>query len=213
MKILLKGGNVVFRHDVRQENILIENGKIAGLGEKAFSADEVINIDGLTVFPGLVDMHVHFRDPGQTHKEDIISGCDAAAAGGVTSVACMPNTNPVCDNTEIVRYMIGKSKKAKARVYPIASVTTGMRGRELSDFRALKKSGAVAFSDDGLPVENAAVLQRALEKAQPLGMKIISHCEDLNIIDGGIINRGYGNLTRGNAVFRSPVHAPHAKLL
>lgn len=190
MKVLLKNGSLVYRDCVKQENILIENGKITKLGKEDFPAGQELDISGLTVFPGLVDMHVHFRDPGLTYKEDILSGCEAAAAGGVTSVACMPNTKPVCDNTEIVNYVIEKAKEAKARVYPIASVTTGMSGKEISDFSALKDAGAVAFSDDGLPVENAAVLQRALEKSHPLGIKIISHCEDMNIINDGIINKG-----------------------
>ena len=190
MSILLKNGNVVGSQMVSQQNILVENGVIAYLGKDTPEADKVIDLNGLTVLPGLIDMHVHLRDPGFTHKEDIHTGCLAAAAGGVTSIACMPNTNPVTDSVEVLEYILDKAKDAPARVYPVASITEGLKGDQLTDMKRLIQAGAVAFSDDCRPVENAAFLQQAMMEAERLGVKVISHCEDLNIINGGIINKG-----------------------
>lgn len=191
LKLLLTNGMIVADHSVEQKDILIEDQEIIKVGKGLSDpADKVIDLHGLAVFPGLVDMHVHLRDPGLTYKSDIYTGCCAAAAGGVTSVACMPNTKPAIDSPETIQYIVDKASTAKARVYPIASVTKGLEGSELVDFAALKEAGAVAFSDDGRPVENAAYLQRAMEAADKLGTRVISHCEDLAIIDGGIINKG-----------------------
>ena len=135
-------------------------------------------------------MHVHLRDPGQTYKEDIITGCEAAVAGGVTALACMPNTKPPVDNKETVKYILDKAKKAKAKVYPVGCITKGMQGKELCDYDELKAAGCVAVSDDGRPVESANMMAQAMVKAHYAGLKVISHCEDLEIIDGGIINKG-----------------------
>ncbi len=193
MDILLKNGYVVdSRNRVEGiRDILIKDRIIAKVAEKIeANADEVIDCTGLTVIPGLCDMHVHFRDPGQTHKEDILTGSEAAAAGGVTAVACMPNTSPVCDNPETIRYIIDKAKKAKIKVYPVGCITKGLAGDELCDFEALKKAGAVAVSDDGRPVKNARIMGEAMIKAHYAGLRVISHCEDLDIINGGIINAG-----------------------
>ena len=139
MSILIKGARVI---DPSQQldkvsDILIENGKIAGIGSFD-SADTVINGEGLTAAPGLVDMHVHLRDPGQTHKEDVITGCSAAAAGGVTSLLAMPNTIPTVDNAETVRYITDKAKAAKAKVYVAASITKGLMSKEACDLDELK---------------------------------------------------------------------------
>ena len=130
--------------------------------------------------PGFVDMHVHLRDPGQTHKEDILTGCAAAAAGGVTSVACMPNTKPAVDSPEVIRYILDKAQSAQARVYPVACVTKGMDGEALTDMAALKNAGAVAFSDDGRPVRNARTMLEGMQHAACVGKLILSHCEDLD---------------------------------
>ena len=189
--LVIKNGRVV---DPSQNldvicDIKIENGVIAELGE-CLSGDELLDASGLAVMPGFVDMHIHLRDPGFTYKEDIISGCMAAAAGGVTSVLCMPNTKPVTDNAETVRYIIEKAKDAVAKVYPTASITRGLAGNEMTDFAALKAAGAISVSVDGRPVENAAMMQRALELAGREGLLVTSHCEDLKIIDGGIMNKG-----------------------
>ena len=193
MTILLKNSYVVdYKSDFEGVcDIFIEDGIISEMGlDINKNADETIDCKGYTVLPGIFDMHVHFRDPGQTHKEDIITGGDAAAAGGVTGVACMPNTNPVVDNAEIVKYIIDKAKQSKTKVYPVASITKGLKGEEFSDFAELKKAGAVAVSDDGRPVINTAMMAKAMKMAHENGLKIISHCEDLDIIDGGIINKG-----------------------
>ena len=170
-------------------DLKIEDGVIAEIGE-GLNGDQVLDAAGLVVLPGLVDMHVHLRDPGFTHKEDILTGCRAASAGGVTSLACMPNTSPVTDSKEVLDYILEKAKEASAHVYPVAAITTGMLGRQLNDFGQMKQAGAVAVSDDGRPVENGAMMMDALISAQENSLLPISHCEDLSIIDGGIINDG-----------------------
>lgn len=193
MNLLLKNGFVVDPvNDIEGiADILIDKGKIVLCAENITqSADKVIDCSGRTIIPGICDMHVHFRDPGQTHKEDILTGCDAAAAGGVTAVACMPNTTPPIDNTETVMYILNKAHKAKARVYPVGCITKGLKGEELCDFNELRKAGCVAVSDDGKPVRNAKIMARAMVKAHYAGLRVISHCEDPDIICGGIINSG-----------------------
>lgn len=193
MKTLLKGGYFVNSSNRTEGyyDVLISDNVIENVGENLeCDADEVIDCKGLTVIPGICDMHVHFRDPGQTHKEDIFTGAEAAAAGGVTAVACMPNTIPACDNAETIRYIIKKSRESKIKVYPVGCITKGLEGNELCDFDELKKAGAVAVSDDGRPVKNARIMGEAMIKAHYAGLKVISHCEDLDIINGGIINAG-----------------------
>ena len=135
-------------------------------------------------------MHVHLRDPGFTHKEDILTGCMAAAAGGFTAVASMPNTKPVTDSPEVIKYILDKAKDAACRVYPVAAITKDLSGSALNDFAALKAAGAVGVSDDGRPVEKGGQMLEALKLAQQEGLLALSHCEDLTIIDGGIINKG-----------------------
>ena len=169
---------------------MIKDGKIAEVGENLSSDTEFINAEGLYAIPGLVDMHVHLRDPGFTDKEDIISGCKAAAAGGVTSVLAMPNTNPVTDNAETVKYILDKAKNADARVYVAASITKGLKSQEPTDLGELKAAGAIALSDDGRPVENTKLLSDAMKKAPEIGMTVVAHCEDLYLADGGKINEG-----------------------
>lgn len=193
MKTLLKGGYLVNSSNRTEGyyDILICDNVIENVGENLeCEADEVIDCKGLTVIPGICDMHVHFRDPGQTHKEDIFTGAEAAAAGGVTAVACMPNTIPACDNAETIKYIIKKSRESKIKVYPVGCITKSLEGNELCDFDELKKAGAVAVSDDGRPVRNARIMGEAMIKAHYAGLKVISHCEDLDIINGGIINAG-----------------------
>lgn len=193
MTLLLKNGRVVdcINSVDKKLDLFIENGKVKALGENLnINADRIIDCTGKTVIPGLCDMHVHFRDPGQTYKEDIITGGDAAVAGGVTAVACMPNTKPVCDNAETVKYILDKAKRSKVKVYPVGSITNGLAGEQLSDYDALKKAGCVAVSDDGRPVKSARMMAEAMVKAHYAGLKVISHCEDLEIINGGIMNLG-----------------------
>ncbi len=172
-------------------DLYIENGQITEIGSIDMDADRVIDGEGrLTAVPGLFDMHVHFRDPGLTYKEDIITGAAAAKAGGFTGVACMPNTKPPIDSPELVRYVFDKAKETGINVIPYACVTKGMQGKELCDYDELKKAGIVAISDDGRPVENAELMRQALELTNENGLIVTSHCEDLNIINGGIINKG-----------------------
>lgn len=194
MDLLLKNGYVVDSASgfEGKADILIHDNRIREVGED-ISAPEAQTVDcaGLTVIPGICDMaRMHFRDPGQTHKEDIITGGNAAAAGGVTAVACMPNTNPTIDNAETVHYILEKAKEAKTRVYPVGSITKGLGGAEMCDFEELHKAGCVAVSDDGRPVKNARIMAEAMVKAHYAGMKVISHCEDLDIVNGGIMNYG-----------------------
>ena len=165
----------------------IADGKIATDG----TADgQVIDGSGLVCFPGLVDMHVHLRDPGLTHKEDILTGTMAAVAGGLTTVCCMPNTAPALDTPETLAYVTEKAQQAHCHVLPIAAVTIGQKGEQLTDFAALKQAGAVAFSDDGHPVESAKLLREAMFEAKKLGMSIISHCEDGEMVGNHGANEG-----------------------
>lgn len=192
-EVFIRGGRVIDPSQGMDQtaDIYVKDGVIEKIApDLSVSCGNIVEAQGLVVIPGLVDMHVHLRDPGLTYKEDIFTGCDAAAAGGVTSVACMPNTKPVTDSPETLDYILTKAKTAHAKVYPIASITKGMKGEELNDFSALKKAGAVAVSDDGRPVESGGMMMLGLEHAYKAGLPVISHCEDLSIIDGGIINYG-----------------------
>ncbi|MBR5485270.1 MAG: dihydroorotase [Oscillospiraceae bacterium] len=174
-----------------QGDILIKNGLVAAVGENlSDDSANIIDGTGLTALPGLVDIHVHLRDPGFTYKEDIITGCQSAAAGGVTAVCCMPNTKPATDSPEVIKYILEKAQNAAARVHPVASISKGLCGEEMTDFAALKAAGAVGLSDDGRPVENGRMMLDALVKGNENGLKVVSHCEDLAIINGGIMNEG-----------------------
>ena len=192
MDLLIKNAHVVSPADGLDgmADILIRDGKIAQIGDALPQNGEAIDAQGLTAIPGLVDMHVHLRDPGQTAKEDILTGCNAAAAGGVTSLLCMPNTNPTVDNAETVRYILDKAKNASAKVYVAASITKGLKSAEPTDLEALRAAGAVGLSDDGRPVENTKLLRDAMKQAPALDMTVVAHCEDLFLADGGKINEG-----------------------
>lgn len=172
-------------------DLLLEDGKIAGIGEH-LSAEgaEVVDGTGLVAAPGLVDMHVHLRDPGLTYKEDVYTGCRAAAAGGVTSLLAMPNTKPAMDTPETVRELLERAKTADAAVYTAACITKGLKGEELTDLAGLREAGAIALSDDGRPVVNTRRLLEALEQAPALDMVITAHCEDLYLAAGGLMNEG-----------------------
>ncbi len=172
-------------------DILVEDGIIKQIGDLDIAADKIIEGNSkLVAFPGLFDMHVHLRDPGLTHKEDIVTGTNAAKAGGFTAVACMPNTSPVIDNAQTVKYILDKSAKSGINVYPIGCVTKDMKSEELADFEEMINAGVKAISDDGRPVENAELMRKAIELSNDNGLLVISHCEDLKIINGGIINKG-----------------------
>jgi len=167
-------------------DILIKDSKISKIGIAgsitAVHDMEIIDATGLIVAPGLVDMHVHFREPGFEYKEDILTGAAAAAVGGVTTCCCMPNTSPVADNTEIVESIVNKAKQAPIAVLPIGAVTVGQQGKELTDFASLKSAGVVALSDDGVPVDSDEVMREALQQANSNEVLIISHCEPEEIM-------------------------------
>ena len=179
-------------------DMLIQDGVIAKLGKDLNeSAHFVIDGSRLTALPGLFDMHVHLRDPGQTHKEDIFTGSAAALAGGITGVACMPNTSPAIDSVDTVRYICEKAAYTGVEIHPVGCITKGLKGEEMCDYAALKDAGICAISDDGRPVECAETMRQALIQGDALGLPVISHCEDLSIINGGIVNRGVASETLG----------------
>ncbi|HOO05058.1 MAG TPA: dihydroorotase [Ruminococcus sp.] len=189
--ILIKNIRAVDTLIDQTTDVLIEDGKITMVENNIRSgADEVIDGTDLVLMPSLFDMHVHLRDPGFTHKEDVISGCAAALAGGVTGVLAMPNTKPPCDDPEIIRYIRNKAEDTGVDVYPVGCITGGMKGNGLCDYEALKEAGCICISDDGRPVENAENMRKALELSNENGLLVASHCEDLSIINGGIMNKG-----------------------
>lgn len=191
--ILIKNGRLIDPKSKRDEvvDILIENGKIKKIGEINNEKDfEVIDAKGYIVCPGLIDVHVHFRDPGFTYKEDILSGAKSAARGGFTTVVCMANTKPVVDNVQTLQYINEKSKEAIINVLQLGSITKGFEGKELTNFEELLKNGAVGFSDDGLPLMDTDVLYKAMEKAKELDIPISLHEEDPKFIKKSGVNDG-----------------------
>jgi dihydroorotase len=196
VKLLLKGGHVVdpARGVNGPADVLIDHGQIAAVG-KGLPADgaRVIDIpDGWIVAPGLIDMHVHLREPGQEQKETIATGTAAALAGGFTAVACMPNTDPVNDHAAVTELILRKAREAaQARVYPIGAVSRGSKGEQLADIAELRRAGCVAISDDGRPVATALLMRRALEYAGMFGMPVIDHCEDPSLKADGVAHEGY----------------------
>jgi len=189
--LLIKGG-IVIGTPAGSADILIKDGKVAAISENIAETGEmkVINAAGFVAAPGLVDMHVHLRDPGFEYKEDILTGASAAAAGGVTTCCCMPNTSPVADNAETVRYMAAKAKEAPVRVLPYGAVTLSQQGEELTDFAALKAAGAAALSDDGNSIQSAELMRRALRQARDNSILVISHCEDSGMVKNYAVNEG-----------------------
>jgi len=159
--------------------------------DKPLSSARVIDGRGLVAAPGLIDLHVHLRDPGLTHKEDIFTGTKAAAAGGYTAVACMPNTAPSLDSPEQLAYVAGKAQTASARVLPIAAVTVAQAGVTLTNFKSLRDAGAIGLSDDGFAVESAALLRQAMQEAAALHIPIISHCEDTEMVQNHAAHEGF----------------------
>ena len=176
--------------------VILEDGRIAEVREAAPSADEranhaVVDCTGKLVLPGLVDLHVHLREPGEEGKETIATGSRAAVAGGITTIVAMPNTRPVCDSAGIARFVLSKAREAGfARVLPAGALTRGSLGEMLSDAAELKDAGCVVLTDDGRPVMNAAVMRRALEYARDLDLPVMVHAEDLHLSAGGAMNEG-----------------------
>lgn len=173
-------------------NLWIKDGKIVAIGAYDGEVDREIDADGKIVCPGLIDMHVHLREPGQEWKEDIESGSRAAVAGGVTSICCMPNTGPHIDHAGIALQIIARAKQVNlCNVHPIGAVTKNLEGKELTEMRELSRCGCVAFSDDGLPIWHAGVMRKALEYASSFGFMVIQHAEEKQLTAGGAINEGW----------------------
>jgi dihydroorotase len=194
MPIVIKNGRVIdpASQTDRVADVLIVDGRIAGVAPNLSSPKaEVFDATGMIVAPGFIDMHVHLREPGFEHAETIESGSRAAAAGGFTSVCCMPNTKPVNDSPMVTSYIVERGRsQAVVNVFPIGAITKGSAGEELAAIGAMKAAGAVAISDDGLPVMNARVMRRAMEFARSYDLPVIQHCEDLNLSAGGDMHEG-----------------------
>ena len=205
MRLLLRGGRIIDPSQPIDEkvDILIENGKIVRMAKNIYQSKRdaeadtpstlrTLDLRGKIVVPGLIDMHTHLREPGFEYKETIQTGCEAAAAGGFTAVACMANTNPVNYNHAVTESIIRKARETNlCHVYPVAAVSLKSEGVMLAEFWDLKDAGAVAFSDDGKPVMSAALMRRAMEYAFSLDMPVISHCEDIHLSMGGVMNEGF----------------------
>lgn len=195
MNILIKNGHIIDPANKVDEklDVLVSDGKISRLGKPGSlpaNGNQVIDAAGKFVVPGLIDMHVHLREPGFEYKETIATGTAAAKAGGFTSVCCMPNTNPVNDNRSVTEFILAQARNASAQVFPIGAVTKGSKGEELAEMGELHAAGCVAISDDGKPVMNASIMRRAMEYSRIFDMLIISHCEDSTLSFKGVMNDG-----------------------
>ena len=196
MSILIKGGRVIdpSQNIDAQLDVLVANGKVKELGQGLAvpAGATVIEATGKCVVPGLIDMHVHLRDPGLEYKEDIVSGTRAAADGGFTSVCCMPNTKPAIDNKAIASYIINKAKEEGfCNVFPVGTITQGMAGDRMAEMGELKEAGCVAVSDDGKPVCSPELMRRSLQYAAGIGIMVISHAEELSLVGEGVMNEGF----------------------
>ena len=192
-RILLKGGRLVCPAGGldRTGDLLLEDGRVAELGGEITAADaRVFDCRGLVVAPGLIDLHVHLREPGHEYKETIASGTAAAAAGGFTAVCCMPNTDPVNDTRAVTELILERARGASARVYPIGAITKGLAGAELTEMAELAEAGCVAFSDDGRPVPQARLMRRAMEYAATFGLPLVCHSEEPSLSAGGHMHEG-----------------------
>ena len=226
MNILIKNGHIIDPSQGidRVGDILIEDGKIKevhiqgkeqrakppptppspsrgegkGEGESLLSESRIIDAFGLIVIPGLIDMHVHLREPGFEYKETIKTGTMAAVKGGFTTVCCMPNTFPVNDNASVTELIIRKAaQEGLCTVFPIGAITKGQKGEELAEIGTMRKEGCIAFSDDGQPLMNSLIMRRALEYSKAFNVPVISHCEDLTLSEGGVMNEGLLSVTLG----------------
>ncbi|MCC5834854.1 MAG: dihydroorotase [Opitutales bacterium] len=199
--IWIKNGRVIDPANKRDGvgDVFIRDGKVCAQPDaEALKRAEVIDAKDLIVAPGLVDIHVHLREPGQTHKEDIRSGSRAAAAGGFTSIVCMPNTTPPADNPGTIRRIMDSCERnAVVNIYPTGCLTIGMKGEQLAPFGSLHAEGIVAVTDDGLCVQNNEIMRRALEYAQHFNLPIMDHCQDMSMTRGSVMNEGYWSLRLG----------------
>lgn len=197
--MIIRNGNVVLETGVEKKDILVKDGKILKIADKIECKDErEIDASGLHVFPGLIDMHVHLREPGFEYKEDIESGTKAAVKGGFTQICCMPNTDPIADNKVVVSYIKNRAKEVGAcKVHPIGAITKGEKGEQLATIGEMKKAGAVAISDDGVSVKSSRLMRLAMEYASGFDMKCLCHCEDKELVDGGVVNEGLSSTIAG----------------
>ena len=200
-KLLIKNGRVMDPASGFDStaDVLLVDGRVAGIGANLSSAGAVqFDASGMIVAPGFIDMHVHLRDPGFEHAETIESGSRAAAAGGFTSICCMPNTNPVNDSATVTSYIVERARlRAVVNVFPIGAITKGSAGEELAAIGSMKAAGVVAISDDGRPVMNARVMRRAMETASAFDLPVIDHCEDLHLSAGGDMHEGLESVKLG----------------
>ena len=193
--VLIKGGRVIdpSRHTDGIADVYLTDGKISAVGRNIAGEDGALVIDatGKVVSPGLIDLHVHLREPGQEDLETVATGAMAAAAGGFSAVCAMPNTDPVLDNQGAIGFIVSQAQRAgKARVYPIGTVSLGQKGEKLAEFGELVGAGAVAVSDDGKPVASSHLMRTALEYARTFGIPVADHCEDLPLAAGGAMHEG-----------------------
>ena len=194
--MIIKNAEVVLKDKVVRADIRCEGGVIAEIAPKL--SGEGIDCKGLTVLPGLIDMHVHLREPGFEKKETIESGSRAAVKGGFTQICCMPNTKPACDSKIVVSYILAKAKEANlCKVRPIGAITEGQKGENLAAIGAMKAAGAVALSEDGKSVLNTKLMANAMAYASDFGLKCLCHCEDASLVDGGVVNEGYYSTLTG----------------
>ncbi len=193
-KLLIKNGRIIDPASGFDQvaDLLIEDGLISGIGQNLTSPGaELFDANGMIVAPGFLDIHVHLREPGFEHAETIETGAKAAAAGGFTSICCMPNTSPVNDNATVTSYIVERARRlAVVNVYPIGAITKGSQGEELAGIGSMAQAGVVAISDDGKPVMNSRIMRRAMETAKSFGLPVIDHCEDLNLSSGGDMHEG-----------------------
>ena len=203
--ILLKNGRIIDPANSidKKASLLVEKGKIQAIftqrQKKPTLPTKLLSIDlqGKWIVPGLIDMHVHLREPGEEHKETIETGTMAAATGGFTAVACMPNTNPVNDCQSVTRLILEKAEQAYSRVYPVGAISKGSQGESLAEFGEMKKAGAVAVTDDGKPVSDSQMMRRALEYASNYNIMVISHSEDFSLSRNGAMNEGFVSTRMG----------------
>ena len=197
--MILQNGRIIdpVRDIDRSEDLWISDGLVVKPGSVDAESAVKYDVSGCWVVPGLIDMHVHLREPGQEYKETIESGTKAAAAGGFCAVACMPNTNPVNDCSSVTRFILETAGTCAARVYPVGAVSKGLAGEELAGYGEMKGAGAIALSDDGMPVMNSQLMRRALEYAGSYGMMIISHSEDAFLVRNGCMNEGFVSTRMG----------------
>jgi dihydroorotase len=193
LQLLIRGGRVVDPAQGVDDrlDLLIQDGKILRLGRDLAAPDaQILNAGGLTAAPGLVDIHVHLREPGFEAKETVSTGCAAAARGGVTTLVAMPNTRPAADCPEVVQLVRDKAAPTRINVLPAGAVTLGQKGEQLTDFAALKAAGVPALTDDGVPIQNLALLRRALLEAKRLSLPLLDHCEDRDMVQNYAVNEG-----------------------